>query len=124
MPYTGLLQRGSNANLSMSSALGYLWTHLDNVDIDFDRYAGAVSGNGIASSDQHRFVADLPAYQWNHSHGPGYWHESRVSRALRHRSHPVHSLLGALSPHSSAAQLTWTSILRAKDLPWVHDHQI
>lgn len=117
MPYTGLLQRNSGANQSISNAFGYLWTHLDNLVIDFDRYEGAMGGPA-----SYRFISDLPVYQWNHSQA--YWHESNLSRNLRQRSHPVHPLLGDLSPQSSPHQLTWKTILRPQDLPWVHDHQI
>ncbi|KAL9045343.1 MAG: hypothetical protein Q9214_001595, partial [Letrouitia sp. 1 TL-2023] len=117
MPYTGLLQRNSDANQSISSAFGYLWKHLDNLDIDFDRYEGAMGGPA-----SYHFISDLPVYQWNHSQG--YWHESILSRNLRQRSHPVHPLLGDLSPESSSHQLMWKTFLRPKDLPWIHDHRI
>lgn len=117
VPYVGLLQRNSDAIQSISNALGYLWTYLDNLTIDFDRYESAMGGPA-----SYRFLSDLPVYRWNHSQG--YWHESNLSRNLRQRSHPVHPLLGDLSPQSSPHQLTWKAILRPQDLPWVHDHQI
>ncbi|KAI9927011.1 hypothetical protein MW887_003392 [Aspergillus wentii] len=117
IPYTGLLQRNSDSIQSVSTALGYLWSHMDNLSIDFDRYEGALGG-----LTSYRFVSDLPVYQWNHSQG--YWHESNLSRKLRQRSHPVHPLLGDMSPQSSPHQLMWKTILRPQDLPWVHDHRI
>lgn len=117
LPYTALLQRNSDSNHSISNGLGYLWTHLNNLAIDFDRYEGAMGGPA-----SYRFISDLPVYRWNHSQE--YWHESNLSRNLRQRSHPVHPLLGDLSPQSSSNQLSWKAILRPQDLPWVHDHQI
>ncbi|KAK0379659.1 beta-ketoacyl synthase domain-containing protein [Colletotrichum limetticola] len=117
IPYTGLLQRNTNAVQSVSSAIGYVWTHVDNLIIDFDRYESALSG-----PKQHHFISDLPTYQWNHSQG--YWHESNLSKNLRTRSQPVHQLLGDLQPQSSAHQVTWKAILRPHDLPWVHHHRI
>ncbi|KAK1676294.1 beta-ketoacyl synthase domain-containing protein [Colletotrichum godetiae] len=117
IPYTGLLQRNTNAVQSVSFAIGYVWTHVDNLIIDFDRYESALSG-----SKEHRFLSDLPTYQWNHSQR--YWHESNLSRNLRTRSQPVHQLLGDLQPQSSAHQVTWKAILRPHDLPWVHHHRI
>ncbi|KAF4124349.1 Acyl transferase domain in polyketide synthase (PKS) enzyme [Geosmithia morbida] len=117
IPYTGLLQRNTNAVQSVSSALGYIWTHVDNLNIDFDSYEAAMGG-----TKSHRFISDLPTYQWNHSQG--YWHESNLSRNLRARSQPVHQLLGDLQPQSSSHQVTWKAILRPQDLPWVHHHKI
>jgi hybrid polyketide synthase/nonribosomal peptide synthetase ACE1 len=117
IPYTGLLQRNTDAIESVSAALGYVWTHVDNLDIDFDRYDACMGG-----PTSHRFIPDLPTYQWNHNQG--YWHESNLSRSLRTRSQPVHPLLGDLQPQSSAHQVTWKAILRPQDLPWVHHHRI
>ncbi|KAF1357106.1 polyketide synthase dehydratase-domain-containing protein [Delphinella strobiligena] len=94
---------------------------MDDLTIDFDRYESALSG---ATINKYQFIPNLPVYQWNHSHGQGYWHESSVSRTLRLRSHPVHPLLGDLSPHSSTNHFTWKTILRPQDLPWIHDHKI
>ncbi|RYP73786.1 hypothetical protein DL770_007712 [Monosporascus sp. CRB-9-2] len=117
IPYTGLLQRNTDAIQSVSTALGYVWTHVDNLDIDFDRYETAMDG-----PTSHRFISDLPTYQWNHTQG--YWHESNLSRNLRTRNQPAHQLLGDLQPQSSAHQVTWKAILRPHDLPWVHHHRI
>ncbi|KAH7329713.1 beta-ketoacyl synthase domain-containing protein [Stachybotrys elegans] len=118
IPYTGLLQRNQDAVESMSTALGYLWTNLDGLSIDFDGYERAMGSKAAP----YRFVPDLPVYQWNHDRE--YWHESHLSRSLRQRSQPVHPLLGDLAPQSSSTQLTWKAILRPKDLPWVNDHRI
>nr|XP_036580489.1 beta-ketoacyl synthase domain-containing protein [Colletotrichum truncatum]KAF6788401.1 beta-ketoacyl synthase domain-containing protein [Colletotrichum truncatum] len=117
VPYTGLLQRNKDINQSISTAIGYLWTQLDNIAIDFDGYEHAM---GVFST--HTFIPELPTYQWNHSQE--YWHESTLSRNMRQRKHLVHPLLGDLSPQSSTSQLTWKNILRTKDLPWTHGHQV
>ncbi|KAK3988255.1 hypothetical protein QBC44DRAFT_398459 [Cladorrhinum sp. PSN332] len=117
IPYTGLLQRNTNAINSVSTGLGHVWTHVDNLDINFDQYEAWMGG-----PKSHRFVSDLPTYRWNHTQG--YWHESNLSRNLRTRSQPVHQLLGDLQPQSSAHQVTWKAVLRPQDLPWVHHHRI
>lgn len=117
LPYASLLQRKQDDVKSFSDALGYLWTHLDNISIDFDRYERA-----MGSSETHKFLPDLPVYQWNH--GQRYWNESSLSRALRQRTHLAHPLLGDMMPQSSSQALTWKAMLRPGDLPWVHDHRI
>ncbi|KAL8383428.1 hypothetical protein RB595_006943 [Gaeumannomyces hyphopodioides] len=117
LPYTGLLQRNTSAIQSISAALGYLWSSVDGLNIDFDQYERALGG-----PVSHRFIPDLPSYQWNHSQR--YWHESSLSRSLRLRDNPVHPLLGDLLPHSSPHRFEWKNILRPRDLPWVHDHKI
>jgi hybrid polyketide synthase/nonribosomal peptide synthetase ACE1 len=121
LPYTGLLERGTEAAWSMSTALGYLWTHVENISIDFGKYENALSGS---ESSKPRFVAGLPLYQWNHSHDGGHWHESNTSRRLRFRSSPVHPLLGDICSSSSPQNLSWKAVLRSEDIPWVHDHKI
>ncbi|KAJ5318336.1 hypothetical protein N7476_004756 [Penicillium atrosanguineum] len=120
LPYTALLERGTEASWSISTALGYLWTHVEGVVPNFDKYENALSGSG---SSKPKFVMGLPVYQWNHSHG-GHWHESHASRHLRFRSSPVHPLLGNISSHSSPQNLSWKAVLRPEDIPWVHDHRI
>ncbi|PKY00833.1 beta-ketoacyl synthase domain-containing protein [Aspergillus campestris IBT 28561] len=118
MPYTGLLERGTEAATSLSTALGYLWTHVDGMSINFDQYESALSG---PRSFKRRFVAGLPLYQWNHSR---HWHESNTSRRLRFRNSAVHPLLGDICSSSSPQNLSWKAVLRPQDIPWVHDHQI
>ncbi|OOF97571.1 hypothetical protein ASPCADRAFT_129251 [Aspergillus carbonarius ITEM 5010] len=121
LPYTGLLERGTEAAWTMSTALGYLWTHVESLAVDFDKYERALCGSGSSTS---RFVPGLPLYQWNHSHHGGHWHESNMSRSLRFRSSPVHPLLGNICSSSSPRSLSWKAVLRPQDIPWVHDHRI
>ncbi|KAI0199478.1 beta-ketoacyl synthase domain-containing protein [Astrocystis sublimbata] len=116
-PYTGLLQRNTEAIESISAALGYLWSQVDNLTIQFDNLQSALGGPSAG-----RFIPDLPLYQWNHAQK--YWHESSTSRNLRERSAPFHPLLGDRLPQSSSTRMAWKNILRTQDLPWVHDHQI
>ncbi|KAF2761850.1 beta-ketoacyl synthase domain-containing protein [Pseudovirgaria hyperparasitica] len=115
--YTGTLKRGESDIASTSETLGYLWTQLDHLDIDFDRYESTLTGG-----TSHDFLSDLPLYQWNHTQS--YWHESNQSKNLRRRSEPVHPLLGDLLQNSTANNLTWKNFLRPQDLPWIHEHQI
>lgn len=117
IPYTGMLERKVDSIQSISGALGYLWSHVDHVSVDFDAFADSFGGRNIP-----RFLPDLPTYKWNHGHE--YWSESNLSRNLRQRSHAVHPLLSDLSPHSSSHQVSWKHMLRPKDIPWVHGHRI
>ena len=115
--YTGLLQRNACALRSISNALGYLWVQLDSLAINFDKYEGAMGG-----PSSFRFIPNLPLYQWQHDRM--YWQESRISRSFRQRRHPVHPLLGDLSPDSSPHQLMFRNLLRLQELPWINGHQI
>ena len=117
LPYIALLQRNQDAIQSFSGALGHLWTRLDNISIEFDRYECTVGSPGV-----HQFISNLPVYQWNHSQR--YWNESNLSRELRQRSHYVNPLLGDVMPQSSSYHVMWKAILRPIDLPWLHDHRI
>lgn len=117
IPYTGLLLRNGDAKSSLSRSLGYLWTHVDNLEIDFDRYEESIHGK-----QSYSFLSDLPQYHWNHSQE--YWHESNISRNLRSRSHPVHPLLGDLCPQSTPQRLIWKNVLKPQDLPWIDGHQV
>ncbi|KAL4811323.1 beta-ketoacyl synthase domain-containing protein [Aspergillus unguis] len=118
VPYTGVLERGKEACLSVSTALGYLWTQLDSPSVNFYQYETALIGS---QSPRPQFLPGLPLYQWSHSQ---YWHESHASRRLRFRARPVHPLLGDEAVDSSSERLSWKAMLRAQDIPWVQDHRI
>ncbi|KAI0096719.1 fatty acid synthase S-acetyltransferase [Nemania sp. FL0031] len=70
-----------------------------------------------------RCLADLPRYPWDHE-GPGYWHESRLSKEWRHRKHPHHELLGIRVPESSEIEPVWRNLLYLQDARWLRDHKV
>ena len=117
IPYTGLLSRGKNAVEAMSTALGFLWEHLDKSAVDLDKYENEMSGR----KDYH-LIKHLPSYQWQHDRA--YWAESRLSRKMRERKHRVHPLLGDLCPDSSTHQMQWRNLLRPSEISWLRGHQL
>lgn len=117
IPYSGTLARNKDAVAAISETLGFLWSHEEKVHVDIAKYERMMSGTCDFS-----IIKDLPTYQWNHERT--YWHESRQSRAFRQREHKTHPLLGDATSDSSAHQLSWRNLLRAKELPWVNGHQL
>ncbi|KAH8820161.1 putative polyketide synthase [Xylogone sp. PMI_703] len=124
IPYHGLLARGTDAVEATSTALGFLWSYLDNKSgVDLDAYQTAMMST-IAGKERHKFsvVKGLPTYQWNHE--SKYWHESRSSRKLRLRREPVHSLLGDITPDSAPHHMSWKNLLRVREMEWLTGHQV
>ncbi|KAJ5516813.1 polyketide synthase/peptide synthetase [Penicillium freii] len=116
IPYTGTLRRGQNDIEGMSDALGQLWISVPEVTA-LQSYEECLQGKLT-----HRFVKELPSYPWMHDRS--YWHESRISRALRTRKRVEHELLGRQSVHGTTRQVQWRNILRALDIPWISEHQL
>ncbi|KAL9087506.1 MAG: hypothetical protein Q9165_006617 [Trypethelium subeluteriae] len=118
LPYHGLLARGTNALEATSAGLGFLWSYLDNSRINLDNYERAMTNDGHCFS----LVKGLPTYQWNHE--IKYWHESRISRKMRLRRHPVHPLLGNIAPDSAPHHMSWRNLLRVSEMDWLLGHQV
>lgn len=78
--------------------------------------------NNPANKFQPRTLVDLPPYPWNHS--TRYWHESRISRAYRHRKDARHDLLGAPVADFNPIEPRWRGFIRTSELPWVKDHKV
>jgi hybrid polyketide synthase/nonribosomal peptide synthetase ACE1 len=117
--YSGLLGRGKNDIREVSSALGFIWTHLGAGSVDFDRFARAVSKSSVAR----RFLPDLPKYQFDHS--KKFMMLSRVSGMHNAREAPPHPLLGKRCRDRETSRcIQWRNILHPKEIPWLHGHQI
>lgn len=118
MPYTGLFQRGKPAIESVAEGLGYIWAHLDgrNGSVDLLAYDRLMSECGSP-----RILKGLPTYAWDHE--KSYWHEPRVTRAMRQRT-AVHDLLGHRTPNSTEHDMRWRHFLTPRDLPWLLDHRL
>jgi acyl transferase domain-containing protein len=117
IPYQGVLTRGTDAVEASSICLGFLWSYLDKGSINLDEYEQTLTG--VQHSN---VVKNLPSYKWNH--GVKYWHESRISRKIRHRQSPVHSLLGEMTPDCAPHHLSWRHLLRASEIDWLDGHRV
>ncbi|KAI1772910.1 lovastatin nonaketide synthase [Hypoxylon cercidicola] len=114
LPYVSCLNRRDNDVKSMSSLVGFLWSHLgpDRVDINSWRSAcGAPTSLSL--------LKDLPPYPWDHDQL--YWRESRISRNYRLGSRTPHELLGRLSEEYQDG-MTWRNFLRLREMPWLAGH--
>ncbi|RYP74293.1 hypothetical protein DL771_003114 [Monosporascus sp. 5C6A] len=115
IPYQGMLQRGGNSIETVSTALGFIWAHLGQEAIDFE---ALLSHAALKPT----LLKGLPSYPWEHHRT--YWHESRVSRAYRTMSTPVHELLGTMLPDSTKQELRWRNLILPKEVPWLRDHRL
>ncbi|KAF9887406.1 hypothetical protein FE257_010261 [Aspergillus nanangensis] len=118
IPYHGTLVRDNNAVEAVADALGFLWSHLSRDVVDLDKYERSMTGK----PSQYTRVKALPTYSWNHQ--TRYWHESRLSRNLRFRTHSPHSLLGDVSPDSAPHCRLWRNLLVERDMEWLSDHKV
>ncbi|KAI1135888.1 putative polyketide synthase [Hypoxylon sp. FL0543] len=118
LPYSGTFHRGTGAVEAMSSALGFLWSHLGHSRISLDSYEQAMNHNSL----QFRLVKNLPPYSWNHE--TKYWHEPRSSRKTRRRPDAVNPLLGHTTPDSALHCMSWRHLIRVGEMKWLSGHQV
>lgn len=69
-----------------------------------------------------RTLGNLPQYPFDHSRS--YWHESLVSKGLRHRRFGRNDLLGTPVPLWNPLEAQWRHIIRPSEIPWVGDHKV
>ncbi|KAI3109622.1 hypothetical protein CBS147333_5269 [Penicillium roqueforti] len=117
LDYTGTLQRGSHDLEAMSGCLGYLWQTLPPSSVDLCRYDALLS-----DGSQPQIVKDMPSYAWDHDRI--FWYESRLWKATRSRSTPVHPLLGSRCPDGVEQEFRWRNFLSPREVPWLSGHQI
>ncbi|KAJ5142438.1 Acyl transferase/acyl hydrolase/lysophospholipase [Penicillium bovifimosum] len=118
LPYTGTLNRGKNDTEAVSSALGGLWIALGEGVIDFAGFERKAMQNTRAP----KLIKGLPSYSWDHDRV--YWHESRLSAAMRTEREPFHSLLGVKCPDGTDKELRWRNYLHPREIPWLAHHQV
>lgn len=118
LPYHGTLARGVDDVEAMSDALGFLWSRLGSVAVDFASYADAF----LSVKPCNFPTANLPSYPWDHSQS--FWRESTKSANFRLRSKPPHPLLGVRSAEDAAREYRWLNTLRLSDLPWLDGHKV
>ncbi|KAH7256087.1 BcPKS11, polyketide synthase [Fusarium tricinctum] len=111
--YAGSLKRGEDSQLRMLEMLKSLY--LDKTPVAFWK---ANAGFGAAP----KLLTDLAPYPFDHS--KTYWHESRVSRAYKHRQFLPHELLGTLVHDNNPQEPRWRCFLNLKDVPWLSGHII
>lgn len=118
--YTGVLRRNERDVESISSALGFYWSHLGPSFVDFDGYRSAFDETAVCPLP--RVLKDLPSYCWDHN--KIYWRESHTSRRFRTGTDHYHELLGRRMLGDTEHELRWRNILNCSELSWVRGHEV
>ncbi|GAB1318217.1 Polyketide synthase (Fragment) [Madurella fahalii] len=114
--YASCLERGADAVRTVQTLAGFLVARAYPVS------TARANSPGGAKQTKPKALGSLPSYPWNHTQR--YWHEPRMSANHRFRPFPAHDLLGSRLPGTSDYAPIWRHILRAGELPWVHDHVV
>ncbi|KAI1669902.1 Acyl transferase domain containing protein [Pyrenophora tritici-repentis] len=117
-PYFGVLSRGRDDIVAFSETLGSIWTKFESQFVDLASFDKCVS----APLHSRELVTGLPSYQWDH--GKVHWSESRRSKKIRSRQHPVHELLGVMSPESNSNDTRWLNLLNVSEIAWLEGHKL
>jgi len=117
VPYSGVLARGSHDAEEFSAGLGAVWANVGASAVNFRQADTMFRAPGSSPS----LLQDAPLYTWDHS--TPYWTESRMSKALRFRTHSHNELLGARL-ETGENEFRWRNFLKPSELPWVKGHQI
>jgi acyl transferase domain-containing protein len=115
--YDSLLNRDTSAVDTVLQAVGRL--HCVGYTVNLPAINGLNSGSSKSSP---MVLTGLPEYQFNHSQR--YWHESRITRDLKHNSHKYMELLGRQSLDWNPMTPRWRHFLRTEDMPWIEDHKV
>ncbi|KAI0596521.1 hypothetical protein F4775DRAFT_594205 [Biscogniauxia sp. FL1348] len=111
--YLPTLVRNQNATISLLETACGLWKLGYPIDVN--------KVNNLEGPElEYGPLTNLPPYPFNHT--INHWHESRLSRAYRHRKEGRHDILGALVPESNNIEPRWRNVLRVADVPWLKDH--
>lgn len=109
------LRKDRDSHTTFLQAIGSLFEQGLLLDLDA---ANSLEGFNY----QRRVISDLPPYPFDHS--VSYWHESRLHREHRIRSHPYSDLLGLRVPGDTSLEPTWRHLISVQTLPWLRDHAI
>ncbi|KAK1979519.1 putative hybrid NRPS/PKS enzyme [Colletotrichum cereale] len=120
IPYSGVLDRKADDVLSLSSALGFIWTTLGSTAVDFSRYCSAY--NLERTHTDVPPLPDLPTYPWDHQ--TLFWRESRINRQFRSRADAPHELLGKRTPDDTDYEPRWRNFFNLNEMPWLRGHCI
>ncbi|RMZ74829.1 hypothetical protein DV737_g5696, partial [Chaetothyriales sp. CBS 132003] len=113
IPYYSCLVRKTNARDSIQDLIANLMRQGHPINLEPVNFPWGVWPHV-------QIVKDLPSYPWEHS--VRYWHESRMSKAIRERAQPPNELLGSPAPWENPRTPSWRHIFRINDAPWVKDH--
>ncbi|KAL3477706.1 lovastatin nonaketide synthase [Aspergillus californicus] len=114
LPYTGCLERGKSDFISMSAAVGYLWSYLGPSVVNFREWRKA-----LTDEPSPRMLKNLPTYPWDHDQI--YWRESRLSCEYRLGGRRPHELLGRVQGEA-LCEMSWINVLRLNEMPWLCGH--
>ena len=114
--YAPTLVRSKDAVRSLLELSGSLFNHGYKIDLSLINHLTNVPTN------QPKVIRNLPPYPWNHA--TKFWHESRLSKEHRLRTHPWHDLLGVRTPGSNVYEPVWKNIVGLDSLPWLKDHVV
>ena len=120
VPYSGSLDRKLDDITALSTALGFVWTHLGSACVDFGGYASAFDEN--YSQVDAAPLPDLPTYPWDHK--TILWRESRLNKQVRRRAGRPHELLGSRTPDDTDHEPRWRNFFKLEEMPWLRDHCI
>lgn len=119
IPYSGVLSRGQDDVLTVSTALGFVWSCLGAGSVSFEAFE-----KGISGSDAGRhMVPDIPKYPFDYS--KSFWAMSRVTAAHTIARDPPHPILGRRCvDRETSHEIQWRNILRPKEIAWLKGHKI
>jgi NADPH:quinone reductase-like Zn-dependent oxidoreductase/SAM-dependent methyltransferase len=114
-----ILRKGHSATKTMFETMGTL--HCMGVPLNL-REINDPAPAGQQRTPPTSMLVNLPEYPFDHSQR--YWHESRLSRNYRLRSHAPSELLGARSRDWNASEARWRLFIRTAEVPWVRQHVV
>ncbi|KAL9623322.1 MAG: hypothetical protein Q9160_002429 [Pyrenula sp. 1 TL-2023] len=114
--YNSILIRKTSASASFMNLAGKLYCSGYKIDL---RLVNNFESFGVQKP---RIITTLPKYPFDHS--KTYWHESRLSTRLRHRSHGRVDLLGTPATDWNPACPRWRNFINLEEMPWLIDHKI
>ncbi|KZF23885.1 putative equisetin synthetase [Xylona heveae TC161] len=120
IPYSGVLSRGKDDIIELSTVLGFVWSYLGAGSVTFEEFERAVSG----ALSGRQLIPDLPKYPFDHS--KSFWTMSRVSGAHTTTVYePPHPILGRRqAERETSHEIQWRNILRPKEISWLKGHKI
>lgn len=119
VPYSGVLSRGKNDIVELSSALGFTWMNLGANSVDFDTLEKIVSDVWHPKS----LVTDLPKYPFDHSRS--FMMLTRLSGGHANIHSPPHPLLGRRCfERETIQEVQWRNFLGPKEVGWLNGHKL
>ena len=119
VPYSGVLSRGKNDIVELSSALGFTWMNLGAGSVDFDTFEKIVSDVWHPKS----LMTNLPKYPFDHSRS--FMMLTRLSGGHANIHCPPHPLLGRRCfERETTQEVQWRNFLGPKEVGWLNGHKL